>query len=149
MPDAPEWLLLGHAASTWALAGLIWLVQLVHYPLFARVGNDQFEAYQRDHVRRIGWVAAPLMLVEAATGLALAWWRPTGVPMPLIWTGAALLAAIWVSTFLWQVPQHNRLNLGFDEDAHAKLVRGNWLRTAAWTLRAGSVTAMLACTMAA
>ena len=31
-------LLAAHAAATWALVGLIWTVQVVHYPLFALVG---------------------------------------------------------------------------------------------------------------
>ena len=30
-------LLLVHLAATWFLAGLIWVIQLVHYPLFAAV----------------------------------------------------------------------------------------------------------------
>ena len=37
---------------------------------------------------------------------------------------------------LVQVPLHRRLQGGFDAAAHRRLVRTNWLRTAAWTLRA-------------
>jgi hypothetical protein len=35
-----------------------------------------------------------------------------------------------------QVPLHTRLARGFDPAAHRQLVRTNWLRTLAWTLRA-------------
>ena len=34
--------LLLQAGSTLALSGLIWFVQVVHYPLFAAVGRDDF-----------------------------------------------------------------------------------------------------------
>ena len=40
MPDADVLLLLLHAAATLFMTGLIWFVQVVHYPLFARVGED-------------------------------------------------------------------------------------------------------------
>jgi hypothetical protein len=54
---------------------------------------------------------------------------------PILYVGLVLLAAIWLSTFGLQVPLHRRLELGFDDDAHAALVRTNWIRTLAWTAR--------------
>ena len=64
---------LAHAASTWALVGLIWIVQLVHYPLMATVGTPQFPSYHAAHAQRITWVVAPLMLAELATAGLLVW----------------------------------------------------------------------------
>ena len=43
--------LLLNFASTWAMVGLIWLIQIVHYPLFSRVGADQFKLYEQEHQR--------------------------------------------------------------------------------------------------
>lgn len=37
--ELPGALLLVHAAATWAMVGLVWFVQVVHYPLFAQVGG--------------------------------------------------------------------------------------------------------------
>ncbi|MEM1060732.1 MAG: hypothetical protein AAGJ97_00240, partial [Planctomycetota bacterium] len=51
------------------------------------------------------------------------------------WTGLALVGSIWLSTFLVQVPLHARLERGFDETAHRRLVGSNVWRTAAWTFR--------------
>jgi hypothetical protein len=48
---------------------------------------------------------------------------------------AGLLLAVWGSTFLLQVPCHERLSAGWDEAVHARLVATNWIRTAGWTLR--------------
>jgi hypothetical protein len=135
--------LLAHAAATLAMTGLIWFVQIVHYPLMAIVGTDRGVAYQRAHRRRTGRVVGPLMLVEAATALTLALARPETVSALLAWTGLALLAAIWVSTAVVQVPYHQRLERDFEGDVVVRLVRTNWLRTAAWTLRSCVALLML------
>ena len=38
-------LLVIHFAVTWALVGLIWTIQAVHYPLLKDVGHEGFIAY--------------------------------------------------------------------------------------------------------
>jgi hypothetical protein len=35
------------------MTGVIWIVQTVHYPLFALLGRDGFGEYAREHQRRI------------------------------------------------------------------------------------------------
>jgi hypothetical protein len=129
-------LLLLHAAATWAMTGIIWFVQVVHYPLFDRVGLEGFARYELAHSSRTTMVVAPLMLVELACAAWLALARPTAVPAAAAWLGAALVALIWVSTFALQVPQHSVLSSGFDTQAHGLLVATNWVRTVAWSLRA-------------
>lgn len=133
-------LLLVHAGATVAMAGLVWFVQLVHYPLFAHVGRDGFARYELEHTRRTTWLVAPLMLVEAATALALL----AADPSALTVAGAALLGVVWLSTALVQVPLHGRLERGFDAGAHRRLVRSNAVRTSAWTGRAAIALALLA-----
>jgi hypothetical protein len=126
------------------MAGLIWFVQVVHYPLMARVGVAEAPAFAAEHQRRTGWVVGPLMLVEAATAALLVIAPPDGVPRAAAVAGLALVAVIWASTALLQVPRHREMLLGFDPAGHRRLVRGNWVRTAAWTARAALVTGMLA-----
>ncbi|MEM7204283.1 MAG: hypothetical protein AAF628_28750 [Planctomycetota bacterium] len=133
-----------HGVATTALTGLIWFVQVVHYPLFANVGNREFPAYAEQHVRRTTMVAAPLMLVEAATAAWLTIAPPTPAVAPLTWVGFALLLVIWISTAALQVPCHGRLARGFDPKIAGRLVRTNWVRTIAWTARCALATAMLA-----
>ena len=41
------WLII-HAAATWFMVGLIWFVQIVHYPMFANVGRDSFDVHRTD-----------------------------------------------------------------------------------------------------
>jgi uncharacterized membrane protein len=133
--SATSWIVLLHLAATALMTGIIWFVQVVHYPLMALVGRDGYPAYQAAHARRTTYVVMPPMLVEMATGVWLALRPPPSFPAAAAWAGLALLAVVWLSTFFLQVPEHGRLERGFDADAHRRLVRGNWIRTAAWTLR--------------
>ncbi|PSQ95256.1 MAG: hypothetical protein BRD55_12135 [Bacteroidetes bacterium SW_9_63_38] len=137
-------LLLVHTAATLALWGVILVVQLVHYPLFRLVGTSTYVKYQTEHMRRITWIVAPLMTTELVTAGFLAWAPPAAVPDWQAWAGLGLVLFIWGITGLVQVPLHSRLTDGFDAAAHRRLVRTNWLRTGAWTLRAGLAVWMLA-----
>jgi hypothetical protein len=136
-------LLLIHAAATLLMLGVILVVQLVHYPLFRYVRTGQYDAFQAEHMRRITWIVAPAMTLELATAALLVWWPPLSVPVWQVWTGLGLVAFIWTTTGLVQVPLHRTLTDGFDATAHRRLVRSNWLRTGAWTLRVGLVLWMM------
>ena len=135
-------LLAAHAAATWAMTGLIWFVQVVHYPLFATVGAPAFPAYHAAHTRLTTLVVAPRMLAEAA----LAGWLVAvrADEAWVVWTGAALLAVVWLATFGLSVPRHNWLAAhGADAEVVRTLVATNWVRTIAWTARAGLAAWML------
>ena len=71
--------LLVNLAATLFMVGVIWFVQVVHYPLFARVGAGGFSAYSGAHSRLTGLVIGPPMLAEAATTVALVVGPPPGV----------------------------------------------------------------------
>jgi hypothetical protein len=135
------WLQVG---STLYMVGVIWYVQLVHYPLMAHVGDGLFVGYHGRHTRRTGWVVVGPMLVEAATATVLLWPGIDSVPRPLAVAGFLLVAAIWISTFAIQVPLHRCLARGFDADTHRRLVRTNWIRTVLWSARGGLAIAITA-----
>lgn len=128
-------LLLVHLTATLFMVGVIWFVQVVHYPLFGRVGSDAFTRYEADHTRLTTYVVMPPMLVEMGTALLLLAWRPAEAPAWLPWLGVSLLAVIWGSTFLLQVPCHEQLTGGFAQEVHHRLVSSNWVRTVCWTAR--------------
>ena len=124
-------LLVAQVVATLGLTGLVWFVQLVHYPLFARVDPSSFVAYEQEHTRRTTWLVTPLMVVEAVAAWALVV-LDTSAATAL---GAVLLVGIWASTFLVQVPCHRVLEQGWSASAHRRLVRTNWVRTALWSAR--------------
>jgi hypothetical protein len=134
--SADAWPLLLQAFATFAMTGLIWFVQVVHYPLFRAVGAQGYPAYQEQHVRLTTRVVGPLMLLEAATALWLVLHRPAFVSPMQAWVGLALLGLVWLTTALVSVPRHEALRRGYDASAHASLVATNWVRTGAWTARA-------------
>jgi hypothetical protein len=131
--------LLVHAAAAFFMTGLIWFVQVVHYPLFSGVGGAGYSDYQRRHTNATTAVVLVPMFVELATGALLC----KVMPGPLVYAGFALLIAIWASTVFLQVPLHRRLADGFDAGVHRRLVATNWIRTLAWTARAGLVGTIL------
>lgn len=136
-------LLLANAGATLFMAGVIWFVQVVHYPLMGRVGRERFTAYSASHSRLTSYVVGPPMLVEATTAALLLVIRPAGIPLYAALAGAGLVAVIWLSTALVQVPRHTAFSRGFDRREHRALVATNWLRTAAWSARGLLVLWML------
>lgn len=124
-----------HLASSFYMVGLIWFVQVVHYPLFAAVGEDKFVEYEEHHQRLTTWVVGPGMLVELVSGVLLALTAADSRSAMILWVSLGLLAIIWLSTALIQIPCHRQLSTGFNASAHRRLVRSNWLRTVAWTAR--------------
>jgi hypothetical protein len=136
--------LLANAASTLALLGLIWTIQLVHYPMLAAVRPGEFVRWHRFHASRISIVVVPLMGIEAATAALLCVSIPPAVPAALPWAGLGLVGVHLASTAVLQVPEHRRLSRGYDGAAVRRLVRTNWIRTVVWSLRAVLVLSMLA-----
>jgi hypothetical protein len=141
--------LLLNAVATWTMVGVIWVVQGVHYALFAEVGAPGFAAYHRAHNARISRVVVVPMLVEALTAALLVAAPPEGVPRWLAAVGLALVAAVWWSTWWRVVPGHRRLAGGFDAAAHAGLMRANRTRAVLWTAHGAVVAAMLALALGA
>jgi len=132
-------LFLAHLGSTLYMVGLIWFVQVVHYPLLTHVGSQEFPPYEQRHTALTTWVVAPPMLIEGATAVLLFWFRPREVSNGSLGIGLALLGVIWLSTAFIQVPCHDVLSKAFDPVVHRRLVWTNWLRTAAWSLRGALV----------
>ena len=142
MPS-PTTLLIANLISTWYMVGLIWMVQIVHYPLFAKVGSEQFVGYQVSHQTLTILVVGPPMLIEIVTAVLLIWIRPAAIPAWAVFAALGLLAVVWVSTAFLQVPCHEKLTEGFDASVHWRLVASNWIRTICWTGRGVLVAWML------
>ncbi|HMO52123.1 MAG TPA: hypothetical protein PKE26_13175 [Kiritimatiellia bacterium] len=129
-----------HLAATGVMTGVIWFVQLIHYPWFHRVPADQFTAYHRAYTEKVGYIVGPAMLVELATGMAWLYLLGDG-RTSADWISMVMLAGIWLSTIGLQIPCHQRLAAGYQPDVHRRLVRTNWIRTALWSARLGLLVA--------
>lgn len=126
--------LLLHLACALFMTGLIWMVQLVHYPLMALVGPQTFAEYHAQHSRRITYIVGPVMSLELLTG-ALLLYPLDVIPAWLALGNIALVLATWAATGLVRVPGHKLLSQSLDETVQRQLVNTNWVRTIAWTIR--------------
>ena len=139
----PGLLLLNFAVVAY-LVGLIWMVQVVHYPSFGLVPKAAWAAFHRAHTRRMSYVVLVPMVLELGLAGWLAWAGRAALPGGAGWWSLALVALVWAVTFFVSVPFHNRLERGFDYVAIDGLTRTNWLRTLAWTARAALLGWLLA-----
>ena len=134
--------LIVHLVSTAAMVGLIWFVQVVHYPLFASVGADGFAAYEARHQTLTSFVVGPPMALEGVAALWLVFDPPEAVGRGWPLVGLLVLGVVHASTVFLQVPQHTALSQGFDAVRARRLVRTNWIRTAGWSIR-GIIAAVM------
>jgi hypothetical protein len=140
---SPHNLLLIQFAATALMTGIVWFVQIVHYPLFESIPAEGFTRYEQTHTVRTGLVVAPLMILELAAALAL---PLLGSPIAfnhLYVAASGSLAIIWTSTFLIQVPLHGLLEKRHDKVSIRRLVTTNWIRTLFWSFRLGLLGILL------
>ena len=142
---SPSIILLIQILATAMMTGIIWFVQIVHYPLFTKIPKEGFTRYEQAHTVRTGWVVAPLMVLELGTALLLLFYRPLSIS-PIYLAALGCLILIWLSTFLVQVPLHGVLEKQSDHRAMLILDRTNWIRTILWSLRLGLLALLPAAT---
>lgn len=120
--------------TTFGMFGVIWVIQLVHYPAFAYAEAGSFARLHQLHTTGISLLVVPLMLAElgAAVGLCV---LPDNVQL-WQWVLLGLVLLLWLSTFLLQVPLHSQLGQRLDPQIVHKLVQTNWIRTVLWSVKA-------------
>ena len=122
-----------HLIATSVMVGVIWVIQLVHYPSFHFIELKQYTTFQRFHMSRISYVVIPAMLTELFTLILIV------ISMDqidtLVLASAILLIFIWLMTAVFFSGVHQKLTLGYDQTVVDKLVKLNWGRTLLWTLR--------------
>ena len=120
-----------HFCVTTFMCGIIWLIQLVHYPSFRFIEKKDFVHFEFFHTKWITFIVMPMMILEIILQAYLVWKFPT--QSYLITT--CLLIIIWFTTFLFSVPVHNKLSSAKDDVLIDKLIHTNWIRTFCWSAR--------------
>lgn len=115
----------------WTLFGITAFVQVVHYPLFKKI-KEGFVQYERENIQRNAYLVGPLMLLEAVTALFVVGMAPIGMQARLAIVNVILLVFIWLSTFLLNVYQHQRLSIRFSSKVLHELISSNWIRAILW-----------------
>ena len=142
-PRVAEVVAIAQVVGSVGMFGAIWIVQLVHYPLMRFASGPHFARFESEHRMRISFVVGPLMAVEGVCVLAFFFASPPGLPGWLPWAGAGAEAIAVGATVLVSAPLHERLNAQFDPALLDRLIATNWIRTLAWSVRAGLSIAIL------
>ena len=66
-----NFVLLGHLIFTSIMTGVIWVIQIVHYPSFHFIEKELYTAFQKFHMNKISIIVMPIMLAELITGIML------------------------------------------------------------------------------
>lgn len=140
--------LLLNVVATWTMVGVIWFVQVVHYPLLSVVPVESASGVAVEHQKRTGWVVMAPMAIEGVTTLLLLGMVPSGVAWFVPWLAGIPLAVALGATVLLSVPRHARMAASPDAQVGRELVSTNWVRTVAWSVRGVVVAGMLLATLA-
>ena len=120
-----------HFLSTSLMVGIIWVIQLLHYPTFHFIKESDYVEFQHFHMQRISFIVVPVMIIELLSGFMLVYYfRSNLLILCLI-----ILHVIWLITFVFFTKLHQSLLGGYDKIIVKKLVQINWSRTVLWSLR--------------
>lgn len=109
---------------------LILLVQLVIYPGFRYYDKGDLVSWHRQYTKRITLVVAPLMLGQLIITIIFLIDRSSLYDVFL----SLLVLAVWLITFLYFVPAHQKISDGGHSEALLRqMLRINWWRTAIWS----------------
>ena len=128
-----NFVLLGHLIFTSIMTGVIWVIQIVHYPSFHFIEKELYTAFQKFHMNKISIIVIPIMLAELITGMMLFLDKSSKSPFLII--SFVILVLIWLITGVFFSKAHNELMMGYQELVVNQLVVMNWIRTLLWTLR--------------
>lgn len=113
------------------MLGLIFVTQIISYPLFFKVEMSSFAAFHDDYVKRISFIAVPVMLAELFISILIFYYLKSTLALGLL----ILMFFIFLSTFLIQVPIHDKIKHGGRRFLFTRLVKTNWIRTVLWFIK--------------
>ena len=113
------------------LVGVILMTQFINYPLFKSIKSD-FTDYHKKYTERMGYVVAPLMVIELVLVTYIILHHKENLFVIFIFL---LTIIIWASTFFIQVPIHNTLSKKKEKNKIIILNKSNYIRTICWILK--------------
>ena len=120
-----------HFLSTSFMVGIIWVIQLLHYPTFHFIKESNYVEFQHFHMQRISFIVVPAMILELLSAFMLVYY----IRSNLLIVCLIILLVIWSITFVFFTKLHQGLLGGYDKIIVDKLVQINWSRTVLWSLR--------------
>ena len=124
-----------HLVSTSIMVGVIWIIQLVHYPSFLFIDKQKYMKFQEFHMSRVSYIVMPTMIAELFSGIYILLYNNILMVNTFFLLASFSLFLNWVITALVFVKIHNGLLIKYEKKIILLLVKLNWLRTILWSLR--------------
>ena len=124
-----------HLVSTSIMVGVIWIIQLVHYPTFLFIDKQKYMKFQEFHMSRVSYIVMPTMIAELFSGIYILFYNNVLIVNTFFLLASFSLFLNWVITALVFVKIHNGLLIKYEKNIILLLVKLNWLRTILWSLR--------------
>jgi hypothetical protein len=135
MITSDYYLFMIHLVSTSFMVGVIWIVQLVHYPTFLFIDEQKSNDFQKFHMSRISYIVMPAMTTELFSGIYIFIYSNMAIDSNLFLLALTILIINWIITALVFVKMHNKLLINYKIEIISLLVKWNWLRTLLWSVR--------------
>ncbi|MFK7921287.1 MAG: hypothetical protein AB8H47_04985 [Bacteroidia bacterium] len=115
-------------------AGMYWLLQLMHYPLFSRVAPKEFNDYFAQYRKREIWAVHLPSALSLVMAIAVLGFRPWSIPKNYIYILVATVGFNILLTFILIQPHLKILKQhGYSHVVIRRLTAVNWVRTLLWT----------------
>ena len=122
-----------HFLATSIMVGVIWVIQLLHYPSFHFIQKSDYPKFQQFHMSRISFIVVPAMIIEFITGIMM---LQFGFSSNFLFIFSLfILLVIWVITLVFFTKMHQGLISGYNEVIVDRLISINWSRTLLWSIR--------------
>ena len=132
-----------HFVSTSIMVGVIWTIQLVHYPTFLFIDKEKYFKFQEFHMSRVSYIVMPTMIAELFSGIYILLYNDKLMLNIFFLLAFFSLFLTWIITALVFVKIHNRLLIKYEEKTILLLVKLNWFRTILWSLRLVFLTTLI------
>ncbi|MGX5185491.1 hypothetical protein ACWKT5_22395 [Streptomyces avermitilis] len=130
-------LVLAQTLAVLYTTGFVWTLQLMDYPLAARLRDGASESYMAAHNQMFWRVLAPGLLVAGVTSVLFVVARGPAVPLWAALLSLVLLVLIMTLSGVVATPDRVALAKHFSASVHAHLLGVSWVRTAAFTAWSG------------
>ena len=130
--DIMESILFFHFFLTFFMTGIIWLIQLIHYPSFSFIDKNMYSTFQAFHMNRISFLVGPIMFLELFSGFYLLFFYSESNFFVINFILNILILTMTIIVF---GTIHRKLIEGFKFSLFAKLISMNWIRTILWSMK--------------
>ena len=86
-----------HFLSTSLMVGIIWVIQLLHYPTFHFIKQSDYVEFQHFHMQRISFIVVPVMIIEILSGFMLVYYFRSNLFILCL----TILLVIWLIKFVF------------------------------------------------